>query len=180
MERYNRITVATQLRAASRQLAQIGHLFAGLHDLMQQIQPVAAQDLVVGIDLHRLEECVDGTAQRGHVAHGCGEILGLQRRRDPGGCGFKRSEKRPPPPGFSAEFRVGAETVLDAILLLGLGQDIGRTAIALHEVLALGRPEKVLQRAGAGHDEREIIDRRLRQCGVDHVMGDVFGAEMDL
>jgi hypothetical protein len=86
------------------ELAQIRHLPAGFHDLVQQIQAVAAHDLVVGIDLHGLEKRVDGRAKGGHVRHRGTEIFGLQRRSDRGGGGVERGLNSARSSSVSANF----------------------------------------------------------------------------
>ena len=53
---------------------KVGHLAAGLADAAEQVQAVAAQHRVRGIDLHRLEEGIDRGAQvafleRHHLAN---------------------------------------------------------------------------------------------------------------
>ena len=51
-------------------LREISDLAARVADARQQVQAVAAQDLVVAVDLDGLEEGVDGRAQRGDGGHG--------------------------------------------------------------------------------------------------------------
>ena len=63
-------------------LGEVRDRQADLADAVQQVQPVAAQDAVVGVDLDRVEEGVDRRAQAGHGLHRGLERLCLHRRFD--------------------------------------------------------------------------------------------------
>ena len=91
---------------------------------MQQVQPVAPNDLVLGIHLHRLEKRIDGRTKAGHLGHGGGEILGRKGGLDSGLGRGKGSEKRFFLRCFR-EFHIRAIAVFDPIGAFGLIQDIG-------------------------------------------------------
>ena len=135
-------------------LGEIRDLLARGADAVQQVQAVAADDLVVGIDLHGLEEGVDGGAKARDGGHGGGEILGLDRGPDRRFGGVEGGEKGAFLVGFG-EFHVGAEAVFDAVLFLGLRQDVARALEALGDaLLAQGRGKEA---AEAQFEAAEII-----------------------
>ena len=107
-------------RGSAFDLGEIRDREADRADAVQQVQTVAAQDLVVGIDLHGVEEGVDGGAQGGHGVHGGLEVFGFHRRFDCGVGGVEGGEQRLFR-GILGELDVGAEGVFDAVLLLRPG-----------------------------------------------------------
>ena len=103
-------------------LREISDLAARVADARQQVQAVAAQDLVVAVDLDGLEEGVDGRAQRGDGGHGGGEVFVRDGPSDRG-FGFVEGGKEGAFLIGFREFRVRAEAVFDAVLLLGLREE---------------------------------------------------------
>ena len=135
------------------------------------------------VDLHGLEEGVDGASQAGHGAHGVLEALGLHGRRDLGLGRVEGLEQRALL-GLAGEPGIGAEGVLHAVARLGLGEDVVGTSEALDEVLAVRRVDERLERLGAADEEGEVVlgDRGAGpgERGVDDVVADAAVAQVDL
>ena len=144
---------------------------------MQQVQPVAPQDLAVGIDLHRLEKRVDGGTKGGHRGHCGGEILLHHGGRDGclGLCDCR--EQRALLVGLG-ELRVAAVGVFDAVALLGLRQDVVGPLEPLKQVLAVVGLEERGKRLGTLDEQGEVIVAGHGEAGVDDVVGDAAVAEM--
>ena len=78
------------------------------------------------------------------------------------------------------EAGVGVERVFDAVLLLLLGQDVGRALVAGEQVGAVVGGEEVLQGADAGDEQHEVVLAAELEAGVDDVVADALAAEVDL
>ena len=159
-------------------LREIGHRQAGRADAVQQVQPVAPDDLVVGVDLHGFEEGVDGLAEAGHRGHGCGEVFRLHRGRDFRLGGVERGEERLFLVGLG-QLRVGSEGVFDAVLVLRLHQDVVGALEAEKQVLAVIGLEEAAECLGAFDQKGQIVGVRHGEAGVDHIVADTFVAEVD-
>ncbi len=83
--------------------------------------------------------------------------------------------------GFGlGEAGVGVEGILDAVLPFLLGEDVHGALVAGEEVRAVVGGEEGLQRADAGDEEDEVVLAAELEGGVDDVVADAFGAEVDL
>jgi hypothetical protein len=76
-------------------------------------------------------------------------------------------------------FRVGAVGVFDAVLGLGLGEEVGGALEALEEVGAVLGLEERRQRLGPPDEEDEVVVPRHGEAGVDDVVPDALVAEVD-
>ena len=158
---------------------QIRGLHAYRADTVEQVQAVAPQHLISGVDLHRLEERVNGSAQGRHGPHGGGEILGFEGLGDLRLCGVEGSEKRALLFRLG-EFHIRAEGIFDAVFFFGLCQNVVGPLEALHQVLAIVGFQEIGEGRGAVDQQGEIVISFHHQTGVDHVMTNALVAQMHL
>src|SRR6056297_4314019 len=170
----HRLWVALPLHAG-----KVGGLQADGADTAEQVEAVAAQHLIVDIDLHRLEKRIDGRAQGGHGPHCPGEILCLESGGDLRLCGVEGCEERLFLVGLG-EFHIRAEGIFDAVFFFGLCEDVVGPLEALQQVLTIIRVQERPERAGAVDEQGEIVIALHRKAGVDHVMAQALVAQVDL
>mmetsp|Transcript_28293 Transcript_28293/g.52614 ORF Transcript_28293/g.52614 Transcript_28293/m.52614 type:complete len:336 (-) Transcript_28293:2793-3800(-) len=145
----------------------------------QQVQTVAAHNIVVTVHLHRLEKCINRRAQRRHGPHRGGKVFGL----DGGSNGTFGSIKRGKQSLFAivfSKFYIRAIGVFHAVFFLGLAQDVIRAFEPLQQVLAVFGTNKILQRSRTCHQQCKVIIARHRNAGVDHVMAHALITQIDL
>ena len=154
-------------------LGQIGHARTDGTDAVEQVQPVAADRLVVGIDLNGLEKGVDRGAERGHRRHRGGEVFRFHGRGDDG---FRSVEGREQGAFFGrfGEFDVRALGIFNAVLLFRLRQDRVGALEALQQVRAIVGLEEGGEGAGAVDKEGEVVIAGHGQAGVDDIMADAL------
>ena len=127
---------------------QVSHARADGADAMQQVQAVAPDDRVVGIDLNGGEEGVDGRAKLGHRGHRGGEIFGAHGGGD---LRFGCVEGGKQGAFFVSlgEFRIGPVGVFDAVFGFRLAQDGVGAFEALQQVRAVFGFQEGRERLGA-------------------------------
>ena len=140
---------------------------------MQQVEAVAADDLVIRIDLNGGEEGVNRRAQGGHGGHGGGEIFLCHRRGDGSFGRVEGREERAFFVGFR-EFHIRAEGIFHAVLLFGLRQDGVGAFVALQQVRAVFGFQEGCQRRGAVDQQRQVIIAGHGKAGVNDVMADAL------
>ncbi len=141
----------------------------------EQVQPVAADDLVVGVDLDGVEEGVDRPAQPRHRRHGRFEVFRLHRRRDRRLGRVEGREQR----------RLGR--VLGEFRVRPVGSIRPRPPPRPGSRMLLARlkpwirlsPSSVSstcrQRLGPLDQQGEVVVVRHGEAGVDHVVADALG-----
>ena len=121
----------------------------------QKVQTILAQTRIVGIDLHRFEEAINGATQRRHLAHSTGEVFLLERRTNGGdGLGQRRVQR------LVGRFRqlafIDSGGVGAIVLLLLDLEDVGGTLVTGEEVFAVVGLKKILKSGAPHHKQGKI------------------------